>query len=354
MIEMGILTTCIGAFPKPAYVPVVDWFSPEFGSDTSRATGLYKDLLNATGEAAEDLFVSATKEVICDQVNSGIDIPTDGEVRRENYIHYHCRHMAGIDFDCLTSKKLRDGAYETRLPTITGPIKPNNDPFLAHDYRIAQTFTDCPVKVTIPGPLTIADTTMDNYYGDAIELGNDLADAINFEVRALADAGCRYIQIDEPLFARNVKAALDFGIDHLNRCFHGLESGIHRVVHICCGYPRFLDERDYHKADPQTYFDLAAALDKAAIDQISIEDAHRHNDLTLLEKFTESAVILGVVTVAQSRVETIEEIRNRLLSALHHIDRHRLIAAPDCGLGLLGRDLAVRKLTNLCKAAQTI
>ena len=351
---MGILTTCIGAYPKPAYAPVVDWFSPEFGADTSRATALYKDLLNATGDAAEDLFISATQEVIQDQVKAGIDIPTDGEIRRENYIHYHCRHLTGIDFDHLSPKIMRNGAYETRLPTITGPIRPSGGPFLIHDFKIAQSFTDRPIKMTVPGPLTSADTTVDSFYGDATKLGGDLADAVNFEVRALADAGCRYIQIDEPLFARNVKEALDFGIDHLIRCFHGMVEGMNRVVHICCGYPSFLDETDYHKADPQAYFDLAEALDVAPIDQISIEDAHRPNDLALLEKFAGSTVILGVVAVAQSRVETVDEIRQRLLTALNYMDRNRLIAAPDCGLGLLGRDLAIHKLTNLCEAARHI
>ena len=351
---MGILTTCIGAYPKPAYTPIVDWFAPEFRSDTSRVTTLYKDLLNATGDAAEDLFISATQEVIQDQVKAGIDIPTDGEVRRENYIHYHCRHLTGIDFDHLSPKIMRNGAYETRLPTITGPIRPSGGPFLIHDFKIAQSFTDRPIKMTVPGPLTIADTTVDSFYGDATKLGGDLADAINFEVRALADAGCRYIQIDEPLFARNVKEALDFGIDHLIRCFHGMVEGMNRVVHICCGYPSFLDETDYHKADPQAYFDLAEALDVAPIDQISIEDAHRPNDLALLERFAGSTVILGVVAVAQSRVETIDEISQRLLTALNYIDRNRLIAAPDCGLGLLGRDLAIHKLTNLCEAARHI
>ena len=351
---MGILTTCIGAYPKPAYTPIVDWFAPEFRSDTSRVTTLYKDLLNATGDAAEDLFISATQEVIQDQVKAGIDIPTDGEVRRENYIHYHCRHLTGIDFDHLSPKIMRNGAYETRLPTITGPIRPSGGPFLIHDFKIAQSFTDRPIKMTVPGPLTIADTTVDSFYGDATKLGGDLADAVNFEVRALADAGCRYIQIDEPLFARNVKEALDFGIDHLIRCFHGMVEGMNRVVHICCGYPSFLDETDYHKADPQAYFDLAEALDVAPIDQISIEDAHRPNDLALLERFAGSTVILGVVAVAQSRVETIDEISQRLLTALNYIDRNRLIAAPDCGLGLLGRDLAIHKLTNLCEAARHI
>ena len=351
---MGILTTCIGAYPKPTYVPVIDWFASDIAANISRATELYDGLVDAAGDSAEDLFRMATEEVVKDQVTAGIDIPTDGEIRRENYIHYHCRNLEGIDFKNLTKTRLRDGAYETSLPTITEPIRPCGHHFLTHDYEVAQSFTDRPVKMTIPGPLTIADTTADSHYGDKRKLGEDLADAINFEVRALAEAGCRYIQIDEPLFTRKLEQALDYGVDNLARCFENVPDHVARVVHMCCGYPRYLDEKGYKKADPQTYFDLAEAMDAAPIDQISLEDAHRHNDLLLLEKYTNTTIILGVVTVAQSRIESVEEIHHRISAALDHIDKERLIAAPDCGLGLLGRDLAVKKLTNLCKAAHSI
>ena len=351
---MRILTTCIGAFPKPTYVPVIDWFTVDIGANTSRATELYDELLEATQESSEDLFAMATREIIQDQEKAGIDIPTDGEIRRENYIHYHCRNLEGIDFKNLTGKKLREGAYQTNLPTIVGSIEPKPDHFLPHDFNIAQSFTDLPVKITIPGPLTMADTTADSFYDDEKKLGADLAKAINFEVKALVEAGCRYIQVDEPLFARKVKQALDFGVEHLVQCFDGVPEHVTRLVHICCGYPSFLDEQEYLKADPQTYFDLADALDAAPIDQVSIEDAHRPNDLSLLERFSRTTVILGVIAVARSRVETVDEIQSRLLSALNHIDRNRLIAAPDCGLGLLGRDLAVQKLSNLCTAAHSL
>ncbi len=350
---MGILTTCIGAFPKPAYVPVIDWFTSDFATNTSRATDIYESLLSAADDSAEDLFKIATEEIIKDQLTAGIDIPTDGEIRRENYIHYHCRHLDGIDFQNLTKANLRNGAYETSLPTVIGAIKPCGDHFLIHDFKVAQSFTDRPIKLTIPGPLTIADTTADEHYGDTKKLGEDLADAINFEVRSLADAGCKFIQIDEPLFTRKIKQALDFGVDHLARCFKGVPAHVNRVVHMCCGYPRFLDDDGYHKADPHAYFDLADAMDAAPIDQVSIEDAHRHNDLALLERFKKTTVILGVVTVAQSRIETVEEIKDRLKEAFDHIDQDRLMAAPDCGLGLLGRDLTVKKLTNLCQAAHS-
>jgi 5-methyltetrahydropteroyltriglutamate--homocysteine methyltransferase len=123
---------------------------------------------------------------------------------------------------------------------------------------------------------------------------------------------------------------------------------------MCCGYPDRLDNPDYPKAPKDCYFDLAPAIDSSCIQAVSIEDAHRNNDLALLERFTKTTVILGVVAIAKSRVEPIDEIAERLRDALGHIDRDRLVAAPDCGLGLLGRDLARAKLKNLCAAAAAV
>lgn len=226
--------------------------------------------------------------------------------------------------------------------------------FLDRDFKIAQAFTDRPVKITVPGPITIMDTTANSYYSDDRTLAFDLADALNDEIRALAKAGCKYIQVDEPLFARNVDAALDYGVECLDRCFDGVPDDVIRVMHMCCGYPGHLDDVDYPKADPNSYFRLAKAIDASTIHQISIEDAHRHNDTGLLEQFSHTTVILGVVAIAKSQVETVEEIHARLKMMLEHIDADRLIAAPDCGLGILGHDLAIKKLKVLCAAARSV
>ncbi|MDH3593568.1 MAG: cobalamin-independent methionine synthase II family protein [Rhodospirillales bacterium] len=348
---MPLLTTTIGAYPKPDYVPVPDWFQAAEGPDTGDPTRDYLKAIEKMGDEAEAIFARAAREVIEDQLSAGIDIPTDGEVRRENYIHYHCRHLDGFDFETLEEKTLRGGAYNAALPRITGPVRARA-PFLPHDWRVAQAVTDRPVKVTLPGPMTIADTTVDRAYGDERKLGTDLAEALNAEIRALAEAGCTWIQVDEPVLARKPDAALDYGIEHLDRCFHGVPEGVERVMHMCCGYPDALDRHDYPKADPQSYFRLADAVDRAVVDVVSIEDAHRPNDLALLERFAKTKVILGVVAIAKRRVESVEEIRARLAAALEHIEPERLIAAPDCGLGLLGRERALEKLTNLCAAAQ--
>ena len=201
--------------------------------------------------------------------------------------------------------------------------------------------------------MTISDTTADEFYKDPRKQAFDLAAALNAEARALADAGCKYIQIDEPIFARKPDQALDFGVEALSRCFDGLPDDVNRVMHMCCGYPNRLDDTDYPKADQNSYVQIARAVDGVA-DQISIEDAHRHNPAELFGLFETSTLIVGFITVASSRVEPVEEIAARMSAVREFMPEDRLIAAPDCGLGFLGRDLAMTKLKNLSQAAASV
>ena len=344
---MSIKTTCIGAYPKPDYVPVPDWFSDM----TEAVTNEYTQLMQRSSDETVALLDKATRQAVLDQIDCGVDIPTDGEQRRENYVHYQCRHLRGFDFSNLTKRVLRDGAYETLLPTIRNKIEPEGEHFLPRDYQIAREASDRPVKITVPGPITIMDTTANDFYKHDKELVFDLARALNYEIRALAAAGCKNIQVDEPLFARKPQAALDYGIEALELCFEGLDSDVTRIMHMCCGYPQYLDDDEYIKADPMSYFQIANALDQSSIQQVSIEDAHRHNDLVLLEKFTKTTVIFGAIAIAKSKVESVDDVAKRIKQALQHIDSDRLIAAPDCGLGFLGRDLAMQKLAVLTQAA---
>ena len=288
-----------------------------------------------------------------EQADIGIDIPTDGEVRREHYVYYHLRHIEGFDFDNLTVAAMRDGSWEAEVPTVVAPLQAG-PPFLTQDWRVAQSSTDRPVKITVPGPLTIIDSTANAFYENEKDLAFALADALAVETGRLGDAGCTWIQVDEPLFARSPDKALAYGIEALERCFANAPAGVSKAVHNCCGYPSGLDLADYSKADPRAYFDLATAIDQSSVDAVSLEDAHRHNDLALLEQFTQTTIILGVVNIAQTRVETADEIRARLVAALNHIDHDRLIAGPDCGLIMLDRETAAAKLRNLVAAARQI
>ncbi len=350
---MPLLTTTIGAYPKPDNVDVPDWFrcgGPGAGDPTSA----YTDYMREAGREVRGRLDRATREVVLDQVEAGIDVPTDGEIRRDSYIYYHCRHIAGFDFETLVEKEMRVGAWTAKVPVIRGPVEAGA-PFLPDDWRAAQAATDRPVKMTVPGPLTITDSVADAYYGDEKAVGAALAEAINAEVRALAEAGCRWIQVDEPLFARWPEKTLAYGIENLERCFHGVSGSVIRTMHMCCGYPERVDQDNYMKADQTAYFTIADALENSAsVDAVSIEDAHHHNDLALLERFTSIKVIFGAFAIARSRVESVDEIAGRLKAALGHIDADRLIAAPDCGLGMLNRETAVAKLTNLVAAARSV
>ena len=215
---MPLRTTTIGAYPKPDCTPIGDWFMANKGEAARPqkaffqiGPGDYELAISNAGEDAEEMFLEATEQIITDQVSSGIDVPTDGEVRRENYIWYQCRYLNGISFEHITHKSVRDGAFEADLPTINGPVS-LRETRLEKDWRAAQQFTKNPVKITLPGPLTIADSVANTFYQDQKKLGADLSEALNKEV-SLADAGCAYIQVDEPVFARKPEEALEYGFE---------------------------------------------------------------------------------------------------------------------------------------------
>jgi 5-methyltetrahydropteroyltriglutamate--homocysteine methyltransferase len=340
-------TTTIGSYPKPSYLRIPDWFQNEDNSpkDWEKAWSLL-------GNKKDELIKKACQEIIKEQETAGIDIITDGEVRRENYILYHCRHLKGIDFSKLTKKVVRSGSYKSWFPTITSKVVAGEN-FLSKEWKMSQSFTKCPVKITMPGPMSISDNISNEYYSDSKTMGIDLGNAINTEIKRLVDSGCRYIQVDEPLFARKSSEAIDYGIDNLERCFHGCPKEIVKIAHICCGYPNKLDAVDYPKAPLESYWKISEALNNSKIDEISLEDAHRNNNLSLLEKFDSKTIILSVVKIASSEIETEEKINQRVQQALEHIDERRLILAPDCGLGFLPRELCLQKLKIITKVAKS-
>ncbi len=357
MKKHKLLTTTIGSFPKPEYIPIRDWFDSardQSGMNCPKVTSDHTEYLLNNKTKDEDLFRKATSEVIRLQVDLGIDIPTDGEVRRENYIHYHCRHLNGFDFNKLEHRVLRDGAYETNLPAIRGKVSHTGKLYADDEFSFSQGVTKKPVKFTLPGPLTIMDTSADCFYNDRKLLNRDLAETINKEVLSLVDKGCKFIQIDEPLFARQLEDAVSFGFEGIERCFHKVPNDVKKIIHICCGYPDHLDDENYKKADSNCYRDLAKSLELLNIDQISLEDAHCCNDLSLLDFFATKTIIWGVIDVSRSRIELKDEVEHRIIKVLECIDRERLVIAPDCGLGLLSASQAMQKIKVMCEVVAMI
>ena len=349
---MSIPTTTIGAYPKPDSTPMLRAFDVEAGRWRAPAE-IHDPGMDSRADGSRALLDRATRDVVREQVELDIDVPTDGEIPREHYIYYHLRHLRGVDFASPAEREMRNGAWTARVPTLAGRIAAG-EPFLVRDWRVAQSATSRPVKMTLPGPLTIMDSTADSGGRDGRALALDLAAALNCEVRRLAEAGCRWVQVDEPVFARKPDEALAYGIEALVRCFDGVGPAVAKAVHICCGYPARLDQADYPKADRGAYHRLAEALDDAPIDAVSIEDAHRHNDLGLFDRFARTTVILGLVGIARSRIEDGEAVSARLRAVMDRIDGDRLMVAPDCGLAMLPRELARRKLRVLVEAARSV
>lgn len=192
---MPLPTTVIGCFPKPSYLNIPDWFQPAHSS--TFAEGYNRFLQNSTASEREALFKRAIEEIIelCTEV--GLDVITDGEVRRENYIHYFCRRLKGFDFHNLCPKTIREVETGTFfVPRIVGELSPlETEPWVWKEWKISQDLSEKPMKITLPGPMTIADTVADQYYNDDKALGCVLTEIINKEIKALVSAGCKYIQV---------------------------------------------------------------------------------------------------------------------------------------------------------------
>ena len=359
-------TTVIGSYPKPPYLKIPDWFSSsdikdinDINEDKDKETSLTcqtNELIKKENqEQLEPIILRAIEDVIKEQTDIGIDIITDGEIRRENYIYSFCRSLTGIDFENLTENIMRNGAYKINCPTVVSELSYQPELYQSDEWLISNKIAEKHGKIlkyTLPGPMTICDSISDIYYNNDKQLCKDLAKLIRREILHLKEIGCRYIQIDEPLFARKSEIALEWGIDLLDMIVKDI-SDIHFTVHICCGYPMYLDQTDYKKAPNCSYSRLAERLDRSKLDAISIEDKHCHLDLTFLEMIKNKTIVFGVIAIAKSKIETVDEIKKRISEVLEYIDKDRLIIAPDCGLGYLPHDILYQKLNNMVEAVKS-
>ena len=348
-------TTVIGSYPKPEYVKLPDWFGTSTCEHNTQA--VTEVIKNTDQNKLEDNFNKAIEEVIKEQVELNIDVITDGEIRRENYIYAFCRSIKNIDFNTLTERVLRNGAYTINCPTIVNKLEIKDEKkFFSHEWyksnQIAKKYNTT-LKFTLPGPMTICETLSNTYYKNDKDICTDLVPLLRREILYLKSIGCKEIQIDEPLFARQPKKALDWGISLLDNIIKDI-SNVFFTVHICCGYPHYLDHINYKKADKKSYDILAKRLDNSYIDAISIEDAHCHQDLSFIKKIKKKTIVFGVIAIATSKVESVTEITERINEVLKFITKDRLIIAPDCGLGFLPKSILLNKLQNMIKAVKLL
>jgi|ERR1711872_253241 len=360
---MPLKTTVIGAFPKPDYLKIPDWFSEKGNFSEDEMAGLTgmgggfdprSSFKVEKDEALEENIKKAVKYAIDEQVAAGIDVITDGEMERGAYYIHVMNNIQGIDLENLEKKVMRSGAYSTMVPAVRGKLSLKNGPICWKEWKRAQDLMDgnTILKFTIPGPMTMFDGIMNLHYTELDDLHQDLVNCVNQEILALAEKGCKYIQIDEPVMMRYPDLALKYGLDNLAACFQGLPEDVTKVIHLCCGYPDKLDTDEYPKAPKTNYNLLAPKIDSLGFNEVSIEDAEAQNDLSLLSLFKTTKVIFGSVTVARSKIEKKDDIRARVTEALKYISPDRLILAPDCGLGMLPIPIIKEKLKLMCEVAK--
>jgi 5-methyltetrahydropteroyltriglutamate--homocysteine methyltransferase len=291
-------------------------------------------------EAAQD---DATLLAIRDLERAGVDIITDGEIRRESYSNRFATALDGMDLDNPAEIVSRAGK-PNKVPRVTGPIR-RREPVEVRDLVFLRANTDRQVKITLPGPFTMSQQAVDEHYGDVEALAMDLADAVNEEIRDLFAAGADVVQIDEPWVQSRPEQAREYAIAAIDRALRGIEGTT--ALHSCFGYAHMVHDR------PSGY-PILAELNDCAVDQLVIEAAQPNLDLSVLEQLPDKVIALGVVSLGDLEVEPVDVIADRIRAALRHVDVQRLQIAPDCGMKYLPRDVAVGKLGAMVQAARLV
>jgi 5-methyltetrahydropteroyltriglutamate--homocysteine methyltransferase len=329
-------TTVVGSYPQPDWLVDREMLGSRLPPRT-RALEIWR-VPPAYLEQAQD---DATLIAIRDMERAGIDIITDGEIRRESYSNRFATALAGMDLDNPGTALDRTG-HPNPVPRVVGPIH-RTRPVEVRDVEFLRANTEQFIKATLPGPFTMSQQAQDDYYKDEEELAIALAGAVNEEVRALFAAGADIVQIDEPyLQARSEKAAR-FAIKAINRALEGITGTT--ALHTCFGYAHIVHNR------PNGYPFLEPLAD-TTVQQVSIESAQQHVDLSVLKSLSQKKVIVGVIDLSdESPVEDVETVVGRIRNALKFVGPDRLILAPDCGMKYLPREKAFGKLRALAEAA---
>jgi 5-methyltetrahydropteroyltriglutamate--homocysteine methyltransferase len=332
-----IPTTVVGSYPQPAWL--ID--REALGSKVPRIRS--PELWRVPPAHLDQRQDEAVGLTVRDMEDAGIDIVSDGEVRRESYSNYFVNSLEGVDGEHPGEVATRGGGTAP-VPRIVGPIR-RPGPLAMRDVAFLRSLTTRQIKTTVPGPFTMSQQAQDDYYGDARALALDLADAVNLELRDLVAAGADVVQLDEPWLTARPQQAHEFAIEAINRALDGVEATA--ALHVCLGYAAAVHSK------PSAYPYLEE-LEDCAVQQVSIEAAQCRLDLSVLGRFPTKTMIVGVLDLADPAVDAVEAIVARAHAALAWIDPERLILAPDCGMKYLRRDTAFAKLAAMTEAARVV
>ena len=331
-------TTLVGSYPQPEWLidrkKLAGRFPPRV-----RARELWRVPEPYLAEAQND----ATLLAIRAQEQAGLDIITDGEIRRESYSNRFATALEGVDIDNPGSALDRSG-HPNPVPRVVGKIR-RKHPVEVDDLRFLKRHTSRPTKITVPGPFTMSQQAQNDYYRSEEEAAMDYAVAVNEEIRDLFAAGADVVQIDEPYMQARPEKARQYGLRALNRALEGISGTT--AVHICFGYAAIIHQR------PSGYSFLPE-LAGSPVRQISIETAQSKLDTTVLEKLPGKKIMVGCIDLSEMRVETPEQVAGRLRRALEHVQPQDVIVAPDCGMKYLPRDVAYGKMKAMVEGAQLL
>jgi 5-methyltetrahydropteroyltriglutamate--homocysteine methyltransferase len=331
-------TTVVGSYPQPAWLVDHDILRGRLVPRV-RVPELWRIPEDRLTDAQDD----ATLVAMRDMERAGIDIITDGEIRRESYSNHFASSLDGIDRDRPAEVVGRTGK-PTIVPRVTGRVR-RAAPVEVRDVAFARANTDRQVKITLPGPFTMTRQAKNEFYGDDAELAMDFADALNAEIRELKAAGADVIQLDEPWMQAFPEEARRYAVAAINRALDGI--GGTTVVHLCFGYAAMVNDK------PSGYSFLPE-LSRAAAQQISIEAAQPKLDLAILKDLPGKTVMLGVLDLGTAEVETPALVAERIRAGLRVLPAERLVPAPDCGMKYLPRDRAFAKLKALAEGAAIV
>jgi 5-methyltetrahydropteroyltriglutamate--homocysteine methyltransferase len=328
-------TSLVGSYPQPDWLIDRERLAGRFPPRV-RASELWRVDPAYLEQAQED----ATRLAIRAQEDAGLDIITDGEIRRESYSNRFATALDGVDIDNPGTALDRSG-HPNPVPRIVGPIR-RRHPVQTDDLKFLRAHTGRTVKVTVPGPFTMSQQAQNDYYPSLEDAALGYAEAVNEEVKDLFAAGADIVQLDEPYLQARPDEARKYGVPVLNRALEGVTGTT--AVHVCFGYAAIIHNR------PAGYSFLPE-LAASVADQVSIETAQSNLDCSVLAALDGKTIILGVLDLNDHSIETPGQVVDRIRKALPYVPAERLVLAPDCGMKYLPRGVAAGKLAALTEAA---
>ena len=331
-------TSLVGSYCQPDWLIDRAKLAGRFPPRT-RAKELWRIPEEHLAEAQDD----ATRMAIKAQEEAGLDILTDGEIRRESYSNRFATALEGVDIDNPGTALDRSG-HPNPVPRVVGKIR-RKHAVEADDVRFLRAHTDRKIKITVPGPFTMSQQAQNDHYATLGDMAMDYAEAVREEIADLFAAGADVVQIDEPYMQARPEPAEEYGLAALNKALEGAAGTT--AVHICFGYAAIIHER------PEGYSFLPQMKD-CLCDQISIETAQSELDCSVLAGLPDKTIILGVIDLSDKQVETGETVAARVKRALPYVDKERIVIAPDCGMKYLQRDVAFGKMQAMAEGARIL